>query len=192
MSDNVKVNLYQLLTEIKFGSKKLSNGIHHFSSALKVVTWCCSYHTFFTRLDKGVVDGGGSWCRPLSRLRERDLERIWRASLTPLWKHLLSWSNILILSLSSLCWWTPMWWPTGDESLLCSFRWCFSALSVSPTYCASQSWHVRWYTTPHLSSGLSLSFGVTSNFLMVVWGLVCAVPPAFLMSLLMGSVMPWT
>ncbi len=185
------MNLYQLLTEIKFESEKLSNGIHHFSSALKVVTWRWSCRTCITRLDKGIV-GGGSWCRPLSRLSEGDLERIWRASLTPLWNHLLSQSNILILSVSSLFWWNPMWWPTGDESLLCSFKRCFSALSVSPTYCASQSWHVRWYTTLHLSSSLSRSFGATSNFLMVVWGLVCAVTPAFLMSLLMGSVMPWT
>ncbi len=34
---NIKVNLYQLLTEIKFESEKLSNSICHFSSALKVV-----------------------------------------------------------------------------------------------------------------------------------------------------------
>ncbi len=83
--------------------------------------------------------------------------------LTPLWNHLLSRSNILILPVSSLCWWNSMWWPTGDESLLCSFRRCFSAISVCPTYCASQSWHVRWYTTPHLSSGLSHSFGATTD-----------------------------
>ncbi len=35
---NVKVDLYQLLTEIKFESEKLSHDICHFSSALKVVT----------------------------------------------------------------------------------------------------------------------------------------------------------
>ncbi len=150
MFDTDKVNLNQLLTEIKFESEKLSNSICHYSSALKVVMWHSSSRTHITRPDKGVVDDWGSWCRPLSRLREGDLE--------PLWNHLRSRPNILMLSVSSLCWWNPMWWPTGEESLLCSFMWCFSALSVSLTYCASQSWHVRWYTIPHLSSGLSLSF----------------------------------
>ncbi len=62
--------------------------------------------------------------------RDRDLERMWRASLSPPWNHLLSRSNILILSLSSLCWWNPMWWLTENESLLCSFSitcWSFQS-----------------------------------------------------------------
>ncbi len=56
--DNDRVHLKQLLKEIKFECEKLSNGIHHFSSALKVVTWHCSSRTLVTRPGKGVIDEG--------------------------------------------------------------------------------------------------------------------------------------
>ncbi len=37
---NDAMNLNILLTDMKFESEKISNGIRHLSSALKVVTWC--------------------------------------------------------------------------------------------------------------------------------------------------------
>ena len=42
-------------------------------------------------------------CLPLSRLRMGDLDRIWIASRTPLWNHLLSRSIILTFWESTLC-----------------------------------------------------------------------------------------
>ena len=40
---------------------------------------------------------------PLSRLRVGDLDRIWIASRTPIWNHLLSRSTILMFWVSTLC-----------------------------------------------------------------------------------------
>ena len=44
-----------------------------------------------------------------------DLDRIWIASRTPLWNHLLSRSTILMFWESTLCLLYPILWPTGDE-----------------------------------------------------------------------------
>ena len=47
-------------------------------------------------LDFRPVQGPSRLCLPLSRLRVRDLDRIWIASRTPSWNHLLSRSTIMM------------------------------------------------------------------------------------------------